>query len=165
MDEPNHIAKLVSPRRAGQIMDMYGSEPSRWPEAERDGVLAALKAHPELAANRTAAANLDQLLDGAPAPLPAAGLAARIAAMADVESSGSALRVWLRALVPATKSPAWLLRPAATLAGAVVLGIVAGAFVPGNESDAVAEEFMALAFGPVFQLEELEARPEGGGAE
>ncbi len=33
---------------------------------------------------------------------------------------------------------------------------MAGAFVPGSDNDAVAEEFLLLAFGPAYQMQAFE---------
>lgn len=48
------------------IVDAYGANPERWPDAERAGGLALLELSPEARAARDAAATLDRLLDHAP---------------------------------------------------------------------------------------------------
>jgi hypothetical protein len=45
------------------LLDAYGADPARWPERQREAMHAALAEHPELAARRREAADLDQWLD------------------------------------------------------------------------------------------------------
>lgn len=159
------IPKRVSRKRAAHILEAYGSEPARWPDAERGGVLSALNEFPDLAAARRSAADLDQLLDAAPSHAPAKDLAARIANAAARQIPNAGWRRWLAALAPNSNPPIGLMQPAAALLVAVTLGVVAGAFVAGTDNDAVAEEFLLLAFGPAYQMQALETIPVSGGAQ
>ena len=59
-------------------------------------------------------------------------------------------------LAPKSATPKGIMQPAATLFVAAALGIMAGAFVPGSDNDAVAEEFLLLAFGPAYQMQAFE---------
>jgi len=68
--------------RLREILEAYGAEPRRWPEAERDAALALIGRLPEARALRDGARRLDALLDEA-APLmdlelDAAGIVARV---------------------------------------------------------------------------------------
>jgi hypothetical protein len=69
--------------RFQELLDAYGAEPARWPEAERDAASALLADSGEARARLAEARALDELLDraGAPAALrfDAAELSARIA--------------------------------------------------------------------------------------
>ena len=58
--------ELASARR---VLETYGGDPERWPDAERSRTERALLAHPELARIQHAETELDDLLsrDGAPA--------------------------------------------------------------------------------------------------
>lgn len=74
----------ITPKRVREIIEAYGAEPGRWPEAERDAALAAVRERPELASLLREAQELDGMLDGFAPPLPrtkAADLAGRIAAI------------------------------------------------------------------------------------
>lgn len=53
----------LSLERGVAILDAYGASPARWPEAQREAMLALLIRSSELRAHRDAAANLDSSLD------------------------------------------------------------------------------------------------------
>ena len=53
----------ISAERAMEILSAYGAQPSRWPEQEREALIALLAASPELAAVATQEQALDSLLD------------------------------------------------------------------------------------------------------
>lgn len=61
--KPSHSQTTLSLERAAALLDAYGALPDRWPEAERETMLALLEKSPELRAQRDAAAGLDSLLD------------------------------------------------------------------------------------------------------
>ena len=61
--KPSHSQTTLSLERAAALLDAYGALPDRWPEAERETMLALLAKSPELRAQRDAAASLDSLLD------------------------------------------------------------------------------------------------------
>ena len=61
--KPSHSQTTLSLERAIALLDAYGALPERWPEAEREAMLALLAESPELRTHRDAAANLDSLLD------------------------------------------------------------------------------------------------------
>ena len=61
--KPSHSQTTLSLERAATLLDAYGALPERWPEAEREAILAMLAKSPELRAQRDTAANLDSLLD------------------------------------------------------------------------------------------------------
>ena len=61
--KPSHSQTTLSLERAVALLDAYGALPERWPEAEREAMLALLAKSPELRAQRDAAAGLDSLLD------------------------------------------------------------------------------------------------------
>jgi hypothetical protein len=152
----------VSAKRAAQILEAYGADPTRWPFSERAGTLAALNKFPALANSRQSATDIDHFLGGVPLYTPSADLARRISAAALHEPKTPAWRSWLFDLIPASATPMSVMQPMATLFVAVTLGIMAGAFIPGSDNDAMAEEFMLLAFGPAYQMQTFE---DAGGAE
>ena len=147
---------LVSPERAARILEIYGADPVRWPGPERPGTLAALNEFPELAQARQAAKDIDKVLDTAPGYTPSADLARRVSAAARHDPPLKSWRAWLADLAPKSATPKGIMQPAATLFVAAALGIMAGAFVPGSDNDAVAEEFLLLAFGPAYQMQAFE---------
>ena len=161
-DQSSQPPSPVSAKRAARILEAYGADPARWPAAERSGTLAALNKFPELADARQSATDMDQILGGAPDYTPSADLARRISAAALHEPKTPAWRTWLSGLIPASATPMGLMQSVATLFVAVTLGVMAGAFIPGSDKDAMAEEFMLLAFGPAYQMQTFE---EVGGAE
>ena len=155
-DQKSEPLILVSPKRAARILEVYGADPARWPGPERAGNLAVLNEIPELAEARQAATDIDQVLDTAPGYTPPAGLARRISAAAVHDPAPKSWRAWLAKMAPESATPIRITQPVATLFVAVTLGIMAGAFVPGSDNDAVAEEFLLLAFGPAYQMQAFE---------
>jgi len=103
--------------RFRQIVEAYGGEPSRWPEAERESALALLEGSAEARAARDDAGRLDALLDRAPRQAPSAALIGAV--MAARPRSGSRWRS-LFVIVPG-----W--QPVAVLMLAAVLGLGLGA--------------------------------------
>ncbi len=164
MAKIEQMPKPVSRKRATQVIKAYGADPARWPDAERRGVLSALNDFPDLAAAQQSAAALDRLLDLSPSHTPPKDLAARIATAAVRQPPVAGWRRWLAALSPISSPPMGVMQPVAALLVAVTLGVVAGAFVPVTNNDAVAEEFLLLAFGPAYQMQALETLPDVGGA-
>lgn len=61
--KPSHSQTSLSLERAAALLDAYGALPERWPEAEREAMLALLAESHELRAKRDTAASLDSLLD------------------------------------------------------------------------------------------------------
>lgn len=61
--KPSNPQTTLSLERAAALLDAYGALPDRWPEAEREAMLALLAKSPELRAQRDAAAGLDSFLD------------------------------------------------------------------------------------------------------
>jgi hypothetical protein len=68
--------------RFAVLLEAYGADPARWPDAERAAACALLDRSSEARARRDAAAALDALLDRAAAVEPSSTLAARILAQA-----------------------------------------------------------------------------------
>lgn len=61
--KPSDSHTALSLERAVALLDAYGALPDRWPEAEREAMLALLAKSPELRTHRHAATSLDSLLD------------------------------------------------------------------------------------------------------
>ncbi|WP_455198311.1 hypothetical protein [Kaarinaea lacus] len=59
----NTTTKLVTETRLRKLLDCYGSDPSGWPEDERQAALSLLKGMPELKDYRDEIRTLDKLLE------------------------------------------------------------------------------------------------------
>ena len=75
----------MTPERFNELLDIYGSDPRRWPEAERQAALAVAEGGPAL----DASIELDSWLDAHAVPPPGDALAARILAAAPAPAHGS----------------------------------------------------------------------------
>ena len=104
--------------RFAALLDAYGADPARWPDAERAGAHALLDRSAEARARRDAAAALDALRDRA-AAAPSSALAARILAQAPPAPRAKVVRLRARVaaavgLAAAASLAIWLTqRPAA----------------------------------------------------
>jgi hypothetical protein len=110
-------------RRLGALIETYGADPERWPAEERAPAEALLARSPEFAADLALARRIDIALDEASLAPAGADLRRRILAVPDRRP---AWREILDALWPFES----VLRPAAGLATAAVLGIVVGVTTP-----------------------------------
>lgn len=110
----------ITRERVLALIDAYGSDPVRWPDAEREGAIALLSGDPDLARAAEEARTLDFALDTLPAPFPNPAL--RVALKEIPESHGGLLEMI------ASWFGVW--RPAAGLAAAAVLGIALGVANP-----------------------------------
>jgi hypothetical protein len=83
--------------RFAALAEAYGGEIARWPEGEREAARALLASHPEALAQVLAdAAQLDRLLDLAPAQAPTAALLGRL--IVDAPQPAKAVRRWVAAV-------------------------------------------------------------------
>lgn len=148
MSTHEHGRPMATADRATAILDAYGADPARWPEGEREGVLALIGARPDLARRQLDEATLDQMMGKGVEPgvprVATSALMARILAAAEREGapsrrSGAAQPNrqgwrhgnWLNALWPF--GPPW--QPASALVAAALLGIIAGATLQGGYAD------------------------------
>lgn len=114
----------MTPQRFAQIVDAYGADPRRWPDAERAAAQAFAQAHPrEAAAPLAAAAALDACLAADVVEPADRALRRRIIASAEVQRPPRA--TGHRRPFMARPAAWWI--PGAALAGAGAAGIVAGA--------------------------------------
>lgn len=58
------IKQSVTDKRARQILGAYGGVPASWPEAEREGMLRAIRGSEPLRATQRAELGLDRILNG-----------------------------------------------------------------------------------------------------
>lgn len=148
MSTHEHGRPMATADRANAILDAYGADPARWPEGERDGVVALIGARPDLARRQLDEAMLDRMMgDAVASGAPRVGtsaLMARILAAAEREGAPSRRSraapldrqgwrhgSWLNALWPF--GPPW--QPASALVAAALLGIIAGATLQGGYAD------------------------------
>jgi hypothetical protein len=109
----------MTPERFSQLVDAYGADPQRWPEAERAAGLAlAAQASPEQRARMKEAATLDDWLAAYTVPAPDSALVRRIVSGAPAPRS----RLFAR-----WHAQWWW--PGAGFAGAGLAGVLTGAFV------------------------------------
>lgn len=135
----------MTPERFAQIVDAYGADPRRWPDAERDAARAFAQAYPSEAQPRlAAAAMLDACLAADAVARPSRSLQRRIVGSASAPG---------RRPSRGTRPVRWWL-PGAALAGAGMAGIVAGVLamswltVPGQPPNAAHEpSYLSTAFG------------------
>jgi len=128
------------------LLDAYGAEPRRWPKDRRAAAEALLARSSEAQAFHAAAARLDALIDAAPAEPPPAHLIGRVLAgapRAHPSREGAPRAGWL----------AGLLKPAAGLAFAAVLGIGLGGIISPFASDTADAETLTLAIGDLPEVE------------
>ena len=137
--------------RLRAIVEAYGADAARWPEAEREGALQLLARSPEAAAFRERARELDALLDGASVFEPTPELLARVLARPARRRASLLEELW-------PFGPIW--RPALGMAAAMVLGVAVGLvapppFVNGAAAEiSLGDDIDALAFGSELELEE-----------
>jgi hypothetical protein len=134
--------------RLGTLLDAYGADRTRWPEAERTGAWALIESNSAARALYDEACALDDLLGKASAIEPSPELKAEILAAAARTRQES----WIAALWPF--GAAW--KPASALAAAIMLGIAAGVVLPNpfNEAERPLDgEIGELASNSVFGQE------------
>ncbi len=144
----------MSPQRLNEIIAAFGSEPSRWPQAEREAAQAALAAADTVLLREAAA--LDAALDAWRVPEPAPDLAARILeqsrSIAQAGSRRSAVTSFLHSLFGPSMAP-----QLAGLAVALVIGFAIGFAGLGQTTEAQAQDLDidTLILGPSAELEWL----------
>jgi len=102
----------MTPERFAAILDAYGADPRRWPDAEREAARAMASARADALAEADA---LDAWLDHAPRPVPSEALRQRV--IAAVGAVGRRGRLWWDRLT-VTVGVGW--------AAAACAGVVAG---------------------------------------
>lgn len=115
------------------LLEAFGADPKRWPDAERAAALAFAAAEPAAKALMRDAAALDALLDAAEAPGPSDLLAARLARRA-----------------PGPRAPVW--RTAVAFAACAVFGLVLG-FGGASRVGGEAEDAFAAALTPAWEID------------
>jgi hypothetical protein len=111
----------MTAERFSELVNAYGADPRRWPEAERAAGLAlAAQASPEQRVQMAKAAQLDGWLAGHTVAAPGDALIARIVAEADAARPQAKSPVKRRA-------PWWW--PSAGFAGVGLAGVLTGAFM------------------------------------
>lgn len=133
--------------RLSTLLDAYGADRMRWPEAERASAWALIEAEDRARSLYDEARGLDTLLSQASAIEPSLELKAEVLAAASRPRES-----WIQALWPF--GAAW--KPASALAAAVLLGIIAGVVLPspfGSTEDPLESEIGNLAMTTVYDQE------------
>ncbi|MEJ2120663.1 MAG: hypothetical protein P8Z76_08105 [Alphaproteobacteria bacterium] len=133
--------------RLSILLDAYGADRTRWPEAERAAAWALIEADDKARALYEDARALDGLLNQASTIEPSPELKAEVLAAASRPRES-----WIEALWPF--GAAW--KPASALAAAVLLGIIAGVVLPnplGSSDEPIESEIGELAMTTVFDIE------------
>ena len=133
--------------RLSTLLDAYGADRTRWPEAERAAAWALIEADDTARALYEDARALDGLLSRASTVEPSPELKAAV--LADASRPRES---WIQALWPF--GAAW--KPASALAAAVLLGIIAGVVLPnplGSGDEPIESEIGELAVTTVFDIE------------
>ncbi len=134
--------------RAQQVLDAYGADESRWPEADREAVRQAIAADPVLVKRQAEEAEIDALLALAPVEAPSYALQARILVTQKDEGVGGLgiVKQLLEMLWPYGSAAI----PAGALAASVLLGVASGGLTTAateSWSEDQSYDVLALALG------------------
>ena len=121
-------AQMMTAERFKTLLEAYGAEIARWPDAERLAAHAYAQSAPEAGARLAEAAQLDAVLAALPAPALPAGLEAAI--LAEARKLGPARKAGAAAALGGVLHALWpraaLWKPASIFASALVLGALIG---------------------------------------
>lgn len=140
--------------RAQEVLQAYGADEARWPEADREAVRKAIEVEPALMTRQSEEAELDSLLALAPVEAPSYALQSRILSTQDEGIGGLGLVKQILDLLWPYGSSAI---PAGALAASIVLGVTSGAFTSvaiDGWSDEQSYDVLALALGDTTLTEE-----------
>src|SRR5690606_15531878 len=101
--DPSKPDLPIRPDRVVELIDAYGADPLRWPDAERSAAEQALWNSPQLRQHQASARELDQAIDALPLVAPAPALRERLLRAAPVVRRGP--WQWLRALLGELGAP------------------------------------------------------------
>lgn len=138
----NDTEQMMTLDRFSLLIEAYGADAGRWPDAERAAAHALLACSAEAQAMIEREHALDVLLDTVQAPQPSAGLQAKIMAAAPRRASApshvqteTGLRGVFAGAIGAVMPDMW--RPASVFGMAAVLGVVLGLNMMGPLSRAM----------------------------
>lgn len=124
----------MSLERLAAILDAYGAADRRWPAEERAAALALVEASPQARAMLARAAELDRLLDAAPAGEPPSAALRH-----------AVLRTAPRAPAPTPRRLGWRAAAAVALAASLVLGMVTGRIIRVDDPTEGSPDVLSLA--------------------
>jgi len=142
--------------RFSQVVETYGGEAKRWPQAERPLAQQLLSDSAEARHLQQAALRLDHLLDQVPVTPPTLALQQRI--LNQIRRHPEPLQdawQWFMQWLFGTTFRDHLLRPAFALIIPLILGLLLGlnlVSVPVDENQLVAEEMNLLALGTLESI-------------
>ncbi|MGN6583240.1 MAG: hypothetical protein ACTHJV_06015 [Rhizobiaceae bacterium] len=124
----------MTPERFAELVEIYGSEPRRWPEGQRDAAASYVETHPQDAEKTLQAARrLDEALDRYAVPGPGAGLTtAIIDGSPPLRVAARRMRLWRQGAGFAA------LGLAGALAGALTIAVLLPMTAPPDEDGAYA---------------------------
>ncbi len=145
----------IARARALEVLEAYGADEERWPEADREAVRQLIASDPVLAKRQAEEAELDALLALAPVEAPSYALQSRILSTQKDEGIGGLgfVQQVLNALWPYGSSAI----PAGALAASIILGVASGAvttITTDSWSDEQSYDVLALALGDTTLAEE-----------
>lgn len=121
----------MTPERFAELVDIYGAEPRRWPEAQRQSAVAFMENRPEeVEPVLRAARKLDAILDRYVVPGPGARLIGVIMESAPlVRTAARRVQLWRQGASFAAVGLA------GALAGALAIAVLIPTSVPGDEDN------------------------------
>jgi hypothetical protein len=119
----------MTSERFAELVEIYGAEPRRWPQAQRQAAIAFTEDHPEETATiLETARNLDEALDRYVVLGPSTKLIWRIMASApSIRAAARRARLWRQGASFAAVGLA------GALAGALAIAVLVPMSSPGNE--------------------------------
>jgi len=144
--------------RFKMLVEAYGADPRRWPEAEREAALRFVESDVEAQRILEEVRALDRIIDFADTAPVTPELRARILSAIAPRSQAARTSARLRAWAPQT--PQWI--PLAAFAASLLLGLGAGALIPSLAGlDEPQGEAALLALG---DLDDALGQDAGGGS-
>lgn len=121
----------MTPEHFAELVDIYGAEPRRWPQAQRQAAIAFMENRPEeVESILRAAQSLDMVLDRYIVPGPSAKLIRAVTDSApSMRSAARRIRLWRQGLSFAAVGLA------GALAGALAIAVLIPMSVPRDEDN------------------------------
>lgn len=132
----------MTPERFRELVDAYGGDPRRWPDAERAAALALAGEDARARAMLGEAKGLDSLLDGMQIKPPAIDTARIVAAAARLAQEPDTANVVPLARKRGALRPVLVWTRGAALAAATVCGFIIGMSDQGGLNDANALDLL-----------------------
>ncbi len=134
----------MTPDHFGELVEIYGAEPRRWPRGQRQAAITFTEDHPEVAAHILEnARRLDEALDRYVVPEPSAKLTRMIMESApSIRAAARHTRLWRQGASFA----------AVGLAGALIGALAIAVLVPMSSGDEDGSAYAVTAFSNMAQI-------------